>query len=114
MARELTPLADALRAALSRLPAGLELASFPVWTEWSDVVGATIARHAQPRRLRRGVLVVEVEGAEWMHELQYLKQDLRAQLNARLGRAAIREIFLVLAGSTDERARASRPSSRRE
>jgi hypothetical protein len=39
-----------------------------------------------------------------MHELQYLKQDLRVRLNERLGRAAIREIFLVLAGSTDERA----------
>ena len=106
MARELTTLGEALRAALSRLPSGVELASFPIWTEWADVVGAAIARHARPRRLRRGVLVVEVEGAEWMQELQYLKQDLRARLNDRLGRAAIREIFLVLAGSTEERGRA--------
>ncbi len=104
MPRELTTLGDALRAALSRLPSGSELASFPIWTDWADVVGAAIARHARPRRLRRGVLVIEVEGAEWMHELQYLKQDLRVRLNERLGRAAIREIFLVLAGSTDERA----------
>ena len=87
MPRELTTLGDALRAALSRLPSGSELASFPIWTEWADVVGAAIARHARPRRLRRGVLVVEVEGAEWMHELQYLKQDLRVRLNERLGRA---------------------------
>ena len=103
MPRELTTLGDALRAALSRLPSGSELASFPIWTDWADVVGTAIARHARPRRLRRGVLVIEVEGAEWMHELQYLKQDLRVRLNERLGRAAIREIFLVLAGSTDER-----------
>jgi len=112
VARELTTLGEALRAALSRLPSGLELASFPIWTDWADVVGATIARHARPRRLRRGVLVVEVEGAEWMHELQYLKQELRGRLNDRLGRTAIREIFLVLAGATDERARSTRPARR--
>jgi predicted nucleic acid-binding Zn ribbon protein len=109
VARELTTLGEALRAALARLPAGLELASFPIWTEWADVVGAPIARHARPRRLRRGVLVVEVDGAEWMHELQYLKQELRGRLNERLGRAAIREIFLVLAGATEDRMRPTRP-----
>src|SRR5262249_11900238 len=85
VARELTTLGEALRAGLARLRAGRELASFPIWTEWADVVGAPIARHARPRRLRRGVLVVEVDGAEWMHELQYLKQELRGRLNERLG-----------------------------
>ena len=108
MSRELTTLGEALRAALSRLPAGGELASFPIWTEWADVVGATIARHARPRRIRRGVLLVEVDGAEWMQELQYLKVDLRARLNQRLGRQAVREIFLALAGATDD----ARPSRR--
>ncbi len=102
MGRELTTLGDALRTALARLPAGGELSNFPIWTEWAAIVGATIARHARPRRLRRGVLLVEVDGAEWMHELQYLKADLRARLNERLGRSAVREIFLALAGATDD------------
>jgi predicted nucleic acid-binding Zn ribbon protein len=110
--RELSTLGEALRAALARLPAGGELASFPIWTEWADVVGATIARHARPRRLRRGVLLVEVDGVEWMHELQYLKADLRARLNERLGRPAVRELFLALAGATDEATRPSHPPRR--
>jgi predicted nucleic acid-binding Zn ribbon protein len=110
--RELTTLGEALRAALSRLPSGAELASFPIWTEWNDVVGATIARHARPRRLRRGVLVVDVDGVEWMHELQYLKADLRARLNERLGRTVVREVFLALAGATDEPARATPTATR--
>lgn len=112
MGRELTTLGEALRAALSRLPAGGELVSFPIWTEWADVVGVTIARHARPRRLRRGVLVVEVDGVEWMHELQYLKADLRARLNERLGRAVVREVFLALAGATEDAASASRSPRR--
>ena len=104
MPRELTTLGDALRAALSRLPSGSELASFPIWTDWADVVGATIARHARPRRLRRGVLVVEVDGRRVDARAAVPEADLRVRLNERLGRAVVREIFLVLAGSTDERA----------
>ncbi len=97
MPRDLTPLGDVLRAAIARLPVATELASFPIWTEWNDIVGSAIARHAQPRRLRRGVLLVAVDAPEWMHELQFLKRDLRDRLNARLGRATIRDVFLVLA-----------------
>ncbi len=99
MNREPVTLGEALRAALSRFPAGGELANFPIWTEWIDVVGTTIARHARPLRLRRGVLVVEVDDVEWMHELQYLKHDLRSRLNQRLERPAVRTVFLALAGA---------------
>lgn len=88
-------IADALRAALSRLPIG-ELADLSVWAEWDTIVGATLARHAQPVRMRRGVLVVSVDSSEWMHELQFLKHDLRDRLNEKLGRAAVRDLFLVL------------------
>ena len=112
MARELTTLGDALRAALARLPAGTELASFPIWTEWADVVGPTIARHARPRRLRRGVLVVEVDGAEWMHELQYLKRELRdAAERAPRPRRGPRRSSSCSPAASDARERA-RPSAR--
>ena len=98
MRHDPTPLGEILRAALARLPENDELASFPIWGAWSDVVGATIARHASPRRLRRGVLVVEVDGPEWLHELRYLKRDLCSKLNSALGRRVVRDVFLVLDG----------------
>ena len=97
MRREPTALGDILRAALSRLPEHNELASFPIWGDWETLVGPTIARHARPQRLRRGVLVVEVDGPEWLQELRYLQRDLRTRLNERLGRTAVRELLLVLA-----------------
>jgi predicted nucleic acid-binding Zn ribbon protein len=102
VARDQTRLGDALRAALARLPAGAELANYPIWSDWATLVGPTIARHAQPRRLRRGVLVIAVDGPEWMHELHFMKRELRERLNAHVGRPIIREVFLVLA-SDDER-----------
>jgi predicted nucleic acid-binding Zn ribbon protein len=90
-------LGDVLRAALARLPAAAELADYAVWAHWDAVVGAAVAQHAQPRRIRRGVLLVEVDSVEWMHQLQFLKHELRDRLNARLGRTGVREVFLVLA-----------------
>ena len=90
-------LAEALRAALARLPASTGLAHYPIWAEWTSVVGATIAAHARPAQLRRGVLVVSVDGPEWMQELQYMKRDLCERLNARLGSTVVRDIYLVLA-----------------
>jgi predicted nucleic acid-binding Zn ribbon protein len=97
MGRDPTRLGEVLRAALARLPTGAELAHYPIWAEWAVVVGPAIARHAQPRRLRRGVLVVDVDGPDWMHELHFMKRDLRERLNARLGGAVIRDLFFVLA-----------------
>jgi predicted nucleic acid-binding Zn ribbon protein len=96
----LTRLGDVLRSALARLPVARELADHAVWAHWDVVVGPTIARHARPERLRRGVLVVAVDGAEWMQELQFLKHEVRERLNARLERPVVRDIFLVL--SADE------------
>jgi len=100
LARDLSRLGDVLRAALARLPAGTELANYPIWAEWKAVVGPAIARHAKPRRLRRGVLVVDVDGPEWMHELHFMKRELCTRLNARLERAVIRDLYFVLATGT--------------
>jgi predicted nucleic acid-binding Zn ribbon protein len=89
-------LGDVLRAALDRLPVARELADHALWVHWEAVVGATLVRHARPLRLRRGVLLVGADGPAWMQELQFLKPELRDRLNARLGRAVVRDIFVVL------------------
>jgi len=92
-----TRLGDVLRAALDRLPIARQLDDYALWLHWDAIAGPAVAAHARPERMQRGVLVVRVDGAEWMQELQFLKHELRERLNARLGRAAVRDIFLVLA-----------------
>jgi predicted nucleic acid-binding Zn ribbon protein len=93
-----TRLGDVLAAALGRLPEAERLADHAVWAHWDAVVGPTIARHARPERMKRGVLFVAVDSPDWMQELQFLKHELRDRLNARLGRAAVRALFIVLSG----------------
>ena len=99
MGSDLSPLGDALRAALARLPASTGLVHYPLWSEWATTVGPVIAAHARPSQLRRGVLVVMVDGPEWMHELQYVKRDLCEKLNQRLGSSVVRDVYLVLAST---------------
>ncbi len=102
--RTMTPtrLGDVLRVALARLPHAQQLADYALWAKWDAVVGPTLAAHAQPRRLRRGILLVAVDSSAWMLELQFLKQDLTQRLNAALGRRVVRDLFVVLGGDQRE------------
>jgi hypothetical protein len=63
------------------------------WQVWEEVVGPQIASRAQPVRMRDGVLEVRVEQPVWMQQLQLLKPGILLRLNARLGNAAIKDIF---------------------
>jgi hypothetical protein len=77
---------------------------YRIWFFWNEEVGEAIAARAQPAGYHRGVLSVRVTSHAWMQELQFLKEDIRQRLNARLGREQIRDIYFV-AGSPDIRSR---------
>ena len=61
---------------------------------WAEVVGPQIAARTRPERIRDNVLEVCVDQPVWMQQLQLLKPQLLAKLNARLGDAALRDLFL--------------------
>lgn len=86
---------DALRHVLQRIDPDRRLPAYRVWTFWEEEVGATMAAHAQPAAFRDGVLSVRVDGAAWMQELQFMKEDVRQRLNARLGAELIRDVYFV-------------------
>lgn len=92
-----------LKAILDRLPLRERLREYSLWPHWQDTVGATIAKHARPLRIRRGVLCVAVDSSVWMQELQFLKESIRAQLNVRVGSDVVSDIFFVLDGGGSPR-----------
>ena len=51
---------------------------------WADTAGATVAAHSEPVSEREGVVTVACESAVWAQELELLKRDLEARLDARL------------------------------
>lgn len=99
--------ADALRQVVQRIDPERRLAAYRLWTFWADVVGAAVAARAEPAAYRDGVLSLRVAGAAWMQELQFMKDDLRQRLNARLGAELIRDIYFV-SGAAPRRAAAAR------
>jgi predicted nucleic acid-binding Zn ribbon protein len=63
-----------------------------VWRLWDEAVGETIAQNARPAAFKGKLLVVHVNSSTWIHQLQFLKNDMIAKLNADLGKPLISEI----------------------
>jgi predicted nucleic acid-binding Zn ribbon protein len=59
---------------------------------WNRAVGPQIAAKAQPDRIKDDILYVRVVNSVWMHELQFMKQDIMAKLNEVPGAARIGQI----------------------
>jgi len=89
-----TRVADVLARTLQRLGLDQRYREHELWAIWPTVVGAQIARHACPRSLHRGRLVVHVTDPVWLHQLSMLRHRLVGALNAKLSEAAIREMVL--------------------
>ena len=64
---------------------------------WDAVVGEHVATHARPRRLRDGVLVVEVDEPGWATQLRYLRSTMTAEINEHLGDDAVDSIEVRVA-----------------
>jgi hypothetical protein len=61
---------------------------------WEEVVGPQIAARTRPVRIREGVLEVNVDQPTWMQQLQLMKPKILTQLNAEMGKATIKDLFL--------------------
>src|SRR5690349_1964046 len=85
--------ADVLSTVLKRVDPEQQMRAYALWSFWNDEVGAAIAQRAQPARVRNGILFVTVANHSWMQELQFMKDQIRERLNARLGEHLVRDIF---------------------
>ena len=62
---------------------------------WSEVVGDKIAQVSRAEKIVDGVLTVRVSNPVWRQQMIFLKQELIAGINARLGKPVVKDIFLV-------------------
>lgn len=63
-----------------------------VWDLWDEVVGKTIAQNARPAAFKGKLLIVHVSSSSWIHQLQFLRNDMIAKLNTALGKPLIAEM----------------------
>ena len=85
-----------LEKSLRRMEISTQLNEYGVWPIWNDIVGITIARNAQPEKIRNGTLFVKVTSPVWMQQLQYMKEMIAEKLNQQLKTDIVRNIFFVV------------------
>lgn len=100
---QLEKLGEVLKKSLKRLDLSPKLEEYGVWPIWNEIVGVTIARNAQPEKIRNGTLFVKVSSSTWMQELQYMKEMISEKLNQSLGKEVVKNIFFVV-GKIETRA----------
>ena len=89
-------LGQVLDKSLKRMEISTRLDEYAVWPIWNDIVGMTIARNAQPEKIRNGTLFVKVTSPVWMQQLQYMKEMIAERLNQRLKTDVVKNIFFVV------------------
>ena len=89
-------LGQVLDKSLKRMEISPRLDEYGVWPIWNDIVGTTIARNAQPEKIRNGTLFVKVSSPVWMQQLQYMKEMIAERLNQRLKADIVKNIFFVV------------------
>jgi len=92
--REPRRVGDVLGSVLDDL--GLEGTSavLRIAERWEAIVGAEVARHCQPSRLRGPVLEATVDTSVWCQQLQLRQRDILAALRRELGPEAPTELWL--------------------
>ena len=89
----LTTAAAAVGKVMAALGLGERLRQEEVLGAWRGIVGDFIASHAQPQRLDKGVLIVQVLQPTMHYELDRVwKPKILAKMKERFGARTVREI----------------------
>jgi hypothetical protein len=67
-----------------------------IFPRWKELVGGEVGDHAQPLKIVRGILWLEVENSSWLQHLQYQKFELLDILNQSLRLSRLSDIKMVL------------------
>ncbi len=79
-----------------------------LWRRWPEVVGDTVAAHAEPTSLRDGVLRVRADSPTWATELGYLATQIVARANEVAGTEIVKELKVWTGPGRNEAPTASR------
>ncbi|MFH0727151.1 MAG: DUF721 domain-containing protein [Pseudomonadota bacterium] len=59
---------------------------------WEEIVGAAIAKNAQPVAYQKRLLLVNVESSVWIQQLQFLKEDILTRMHEVTGEGMVDDI----------------------
>jgi len=73
-----------------------QLDQYSLFVKWQEIVGEDLREHAQPQKIERGILWLEVENSSWLQEFQYSKMQLLEKLNSVLQLTSLHDVKMVL------------------
>ncbi|MCF7804083.1 MAG: DUF721 domain-containing protein [Candidatus Marinimicrobia bacterium] len=62
---------------------------------WDEVVGEKLASKTHPEKIEHGKLIVKVDSPTWRNELQFHKEQIKKDLNTRIGKKIVKQIVFV-------------------
>ena len=86
------PIGSILEKTFKALEIDVPLKAHSIWAAWKEIVGESVALHAQPRSIHNRILFINVSHSTWIQQLQFLKPTLIEKINAYLGEALIEDI----------------------
>ena len=90
------PIHSILDQTLKALEIDVPLKAHAIWGAWEEIVGKSVALHAQPRSIHNRILFINVSHSTWIQQLQFLKSTLIEKINAYLGEPLIEDIRFKL------------------
>jgi len=81
-----------LKQLLKKLGVDFILKRHHLWTCWEKVVGEKIAAHTHPDFISGKSLFIIVDHPTWMHQLNFLKEQLISNINREISTQPISEI----------------------
>jgi len=74
----------------------IQLDLHSIFPRWKELVGEEMNEYAQPLKIERGVLWLEVANSSWLQQFQYEKLELLDTLNRSLRLSSLKDIKMVL------------------
>lgn len=98
MSKKLERISSTLGSLLRVRGLSSRLKEYRIFSQWDEIVGETIALHAQPLSVRRGKLTVLVDSSTWHHHLSQLRPELLEKINRSMGKEGIDGIVFKIGG----------------
>lgn len=67
-----------------------------LWRQWSEYTTPTIAQVSEPVSYHKGTLYVWVKNASWHQQLVFLRDQIRDQINTKLGTNYVKRIHFTM------------------
>jgi len=86
---DLKPVREIINDLLGRYRIAKDVKCYQLINQWKDIVGPRLGERTRPRiwgkKIKDGILHIEVTNSAWLSELAFIKKDLIAKLNHAVG-----------------------------